>query len=86
MLWPASPRIERARSGASITVRPSAAPPDEGYQMVALRELLHPRRQNALDGQSWAALTQRPDLENACERAADALGEAIDILGGPDHG
>jgi hypothetical protein len=87
MLWPSRPRIERARNDASITVLPGAAPPwEEGYQMVALRELLHRSRQHALDGQSWAALTQRPDLENACERAAYAIAEAIDILGGPDHG
>jgi hypothetical protein len=86
MLWPSRPRIERAHSDASITVLPGSAPPDEGYQMVALRELLHRSRQHALSGQSWATRTQRPDLEDACERAAVALAEAIDILGDPDDG
>jgi hypothetical protein len=86
MLWPSRPRIERARSGASITALPGAPPPEEGYQMVALRELFHRSRQHALSGQSWAARTQRPKLEEACEYAAVALAEAIDILGGPDRG
>jgi hypothetical protein len=86
MLWPSRPRSERAHSDASITVLPGAAPPDEGYQMVVLRELLHRSRQHALSGQTWAAKTHRPDLEDACERAAYALAEAIDILGGPDRG
>jgi hypothetical protein len=87
MLWPSRPRSERARSsGAAITVLPGAPPPEEGYQMVALRELFHRSRQHALSGQSWAARTQRPELEEACEQAAVALAEAIDILGGPDRG
>jgi hypothetical protein len=87
MLWPSRPRSERARSsGAAITVLPGAPPPEEGYQLVALRELLHRSRQHALGGQSWAASTQRPELEEACEHAAVALAEAIDILGGPDCG
>jgi hypothetical protein len=86
MLWSSRPRIERARSGASITVLPGAPPPEEGYQMVALRELLHRSRQHALGGQCWAAMTGRPDLEDACRDAACALAEAIDILGGPDRG
>jgi hypothetical protein len=86
MQWPSRPRSERARSSASITVLPGAPPPEEGYQMVALRELLHRSRQHALSGQRWAASAQRPDLEEACERAAEALAEAEDILGGPDRG
>lgn len=87
MLWPSRPRSERARrSGASITVLLGCSPPEESYQMVALRELLHRSRQHALGGQSWAARTQRPELEEACEHAAVALADAIDILGGPDCG
>jgi hypothetical protein len=87
MLWPSRPRSERAHSsGASITVLPGAPPPEEGYQMVALRELFHRSRQHALSGQSWAARTQRPKLEEACEQAAVALAEAIDILGGSGRG
>jgi hypothetical protein len=86
MLWPSRPRSERARSGTSTTVLPGSAPPDEGYQMVVLRELLHRGRQHALSGQSWPAMAQRPDLKDACERAAYALAEAIDILGDPDCG
>jgi hypothetical protein len=87
MLWSSRSRSERARSsGASITVLPGAPPPEEGYQMVALRELLHRSRQHALSGQGWAARTERPELEEACEHAAAALAEAIDLLGGPDHG
>jgi hypothetical protein len=86
MLWPSRPRIEGVRSDASITVLPGNAPPDEGYQLLALRQLLHRSRQHALSGQSWAARTQRPELEEACEQAAVALTEAIDILAGPDRG
>jgi hypothetical protein len=87
MHWPTRPLTERARSSvASITVLPGAAPPDEDYQMVALRELLHRSRQHALGGQRWAARTQRPQLEEACEHAAVSLAEAIDILGGSDRG
>ena len=87
MLWPSRPRIERARtSDAGITVLPGSPPPEEGYQLVALRELLHRSRQHVLSGQTWAARTQRPQLEEACEHAAVALAEAIDLLGGPDHG
>lgn len=87
MQWPSRPRSERARSsGASITVLLSTASPEEGYQLVALRELLHRSRQHALSGQTWAATTGRPDLEDACRDAACALAEAIDILGGPDRG
>jgi hypothetical protein len=41
--------------------------------MVVLRELLHRGRQHALGGQSWAAMAQRSDLEDVCERAAVAL-------------
>jgi hypothetical protein len=87
MLWPSRSRSERARrSGAAITVLSGAPPPEEDYQLIALRELLHRSRQHALSGQSWAARTQRPQLEEACGHAAVALAEAIDILGGPDCG
>jgi hypothetical protein len=89
MHWPTRPSTVtlRARtSDAEITVLPGTPAPEEGYQMVALRELLHRSRQHALSVQTWAAATHRPGLEDACERAAHALAEAIDILGGPDHG
>jgi hypothetical protein len=54
--------------------------------LLLVRQLLHRSRQHALSGQTWATRTQRPELEDACDRAAYALAEAIDLLGGPDRG